>query len=218
MQQKNITVEKSARYFVAGIPGSAIKEVWFVCHGYGQLAADFLKQFECLQKAQRLLVAPEGLSRFYWQGFSGKVGASWMTREDRLQEIADYVRYLDAVYKEVVADIEHDEVKVVVLGFSQGTAAVCRWLMLGNAQADRLILWAGQIPPDLDLNQFRNLFRNGQLSLVVGRQDEIAKPELIAKEEARLNQHRIRYELLQFDGGHHIEAEVLKKLAQNDWA
>ena len=37
-------------------------------------------------------MAPEGLSRFYLEGFSGKVGATWMTREDRLNDIDNYLR------------------------------------------------------------------------------------------------------------------------------
>jgi hypothetical protein len=52
-------------------------------------------------------VAPEGLSRFYFEGgFHGpgsKVGATWMTREDRLAKIEDYVGYLDALHDAVFA-------------------------------------------------------------------------------------------------------------------
>src|ERR1051325_10016453 len=52
---------------------------------------------------RRRLVAPEGLSRFYLseRATERRVGASWMTREDRLAEIADYLGYLDAVYDDV---------------------------------------------------------------------------------------------------------------------
>jgi hypothetical protein len=60
-----------------------------VTHGYGQLAKTFIRRFEPIMDAQTLVVAPEGLSRFYWGGFDGPVVASWMTREDRLDEIAD---------------------------------------------------------------------------------------------------------------------------------
>src|SRR5258705_7905505 len=95
-----MTVSRMARYFTIGRPD---REVWFVLHGYGQLAARFLSRFEPLDDGGRLIVAPEALSRFYLTEDSAerRVGASWMTREDRLTEIEDYVQYLEAVYADV---------------------------------------------------------------------------------------------------------------------
>jgi len=40
-------------------------EIWYVLHGYRQSARRFLTQFESIASSDRLLVAPEGLSRFY---------------------------------------------------------------------------------------------------------------------------------------------------------
>ena len=104
MQENHIKIAKTARYFQLAEIGSEIREVWFVCHGYGQHAGYFLKHFECLNNGGRLIVAPEGLSRFYLDGFYGRIGASWMTREDRLNDIKDYVLFLDAMYKLVLCD------------------------------------------------------------------------------------------------------------------
>ena len=58
----------------------------------------FLGYCQALEDESRVLVAPEGLSRFYVNATHGLVGASWMTREDRQHEIDDYVGYLDAIY------------------------------------------------------------------------------------------------------------------------
>ena len=91
MIQKNITIPKTARYFVLGEASEQIEEIWFVIHGYGQLANYFIKKFEVLNNGKNLIVAPEALHRFYWKGFDGKVGASWMTNVERLEEIADYI-------------------------------------------------------------------------------------------------------------------------------
>jgi hypothetical protein len=66
-----------------------VHDVWIVCHGYGQLAADFLAAFQVIAAADRLLVAPEALNRFYPgvttgpHGPDSPVAATWMTREDR---------------------------------------------------------------------------------------------------------------------------------------
>ncbi|MEZ4763957.1 MAG: hypothetical protein R3C26_12480 [Calditrichia bacterium] len=35
------------------------------------------------------------MSRFYLQSTNGRIGATWMTREDRENEIADYLAYLN---------------------------------------------------------------------------------------------------------------------------
>src|SRR5947199_8460531 len=99
MQEHLFSTARSARYFTVGSPEGAA-EVWFVCHGYGQLAARFLERLRPIEAKRRCIVAPEGLSRFYLTetATERRVGASWMTREDRLHEIDDYVRYLDALY------------------------------------------------------------------------------------------------------------------------
>jgi predicted esterase len=150
-------------------------------------------------------VAPEGLSRFYLSEHPAerRVGAAWMTREDRLHEIEDYVRYLDAVYARIAP-----AKSVTVLGFSQGTATVCRWAALGSSRLDRLILWGGEVPPDLDLQ----LLRVPRLTLVYGTRDELFTPKVVAATEVRLRQHGIPYELRSFDGGHEIHAATLGSL------
>ena len=74
---EHLTVERTARCAVLGERDDDLRDVWFVLHGYGQLAADFLAGFGAVAEPGRLLVAPEGLSRFYTEGSSGKVGASW---------------------------------------------------------------------------------------------------------------------------------------------
>src|SRR6266571_4009811 len=152
MQEHSLSTSRTARYFTLGHPSDA-RELWFVCHGYGQLASRFLERFRSLESQRRCIVAPEGLSRFYLteHATERRVGASWMTREDRLHEIDDYVRYLDALH----AVVASAEARVTALGFSQGTATVCRWAAYGSARIDRLIVWGGEVPPDLDLGDAR---------------------------------------------------------------
>ena len=209
MQEHSITTSRTARYFTLGMLGPGeTRDVWFVCHGYGQLAARFLERFRPLESPERCIVAPEGLSRFYLSESPAerRVGASWMTRENRLNEIDDYVRYLDAVYA-VVAPPPGQR-GVTALGFSQGTATVCRWAALGTSRIDRLVLWGGEVPPDLDITRLRV----PRLILVYGTQDEFFTPKVVAANEARLREHGIRYELLSFDGGHEIHAATLRSL------
>ena len=209
MNEHRLTVPRSARYFTIGASDTPT-DVWFVLHGYGQLAARFLRSFEGLDDGRRLIVAPEALSRCYLDpGEHQKVGAVWMTREDRLAEIADYVRYLDTVYGEVFERVARSGRTVQVLGFSQGAAAACRWAALGSAKMDRLIVWAGEVPPDLDLTGLRAI----PLVFVHGRQDEFITPKVAATIEARLKEHGIQCRMVPFDGGHEVNENLLLQVA-----
>src|SRR5436189_6276382 len=97
MQEHHVSTPRSARYFTLGSSEHAA-EVWFVCHGYGQLASRFLERFRPIEAERRCIVAPEGLSRFYLTESAAerRGGASWVTGGDRLREDEDYVRYTEA--------------------------------------------------------------------------------------------------------------------------
>ena len=132
--ERHLKVTRTARYWTVGDPGQGDGgEIWFVLHGYKQLARRFLRRFEALATDRRMLVAPEALSRFYVSPEPGRhgprsvVGATWMTREDRLNEIEDYVAYLDGLAEELGA-ARH---RMTVLGFSQGVATATRWVVRG---------------------------------------------------------------------------------------
>ena len=209
MREHHLAVPRTARYFTLGDPAAA--EVWFVLHGYGQLAARFLERFRALDDGRRLLVAPEGLSRFYLseQPAERRVGATWMTREDRLNEIADYLRYLDALYAAVAP-----RGSVHVLGFSQGASTAVRWVGLGAARVDRLIVWGGEIPPDLELADqgVAGRLRAARLALVYGRDDEYFPRKIVAATEERLAAAGIPYEAVSYDGGHEVDGTVFERL------
>ncbi len=163
-----------------------------------------------------MIVAPEGLHRFYLKGTGGKVGASWMTKEEREADIADYVRYLDRIYDEVLHDLIGREIRIKVLGFSQGVATVCRWMAAGRSRADEMILWAGVIPPDLDLSVDKRIFQRMDLTLLVGSQDEYRSDDRISQEAELLQEHGIPYRFHEFEGTHRIEEEPLKALAEGE--
>jgi predicted esterase len=211
MNEHHLTVRRNARYFTLGMPG---REIWFVLHGYGQLAARFLSGFEPINDGSRLIVAPEALSRFYVDHADRKVGASWMTREDRLAEIADYVPYLDAVFQDALGSVERSGVTVHVLGFSQGAATGSRWVAQGAVVPDRLILWGGEVPPDLplDRSESRDRLSRVRLTLVVGSRDEFVTPKVLARDTGRLDAAGVRYSVVRYEGGHEIDAKVLGQL------
>jgi predicted esterase len=214
IHEHRLAVSRTARYFTRG--SAEPREVWFVCHGYGQLASRFLDKVAALDDGRRLVVAPEALSRFYLseRAAERRVGASWMTREDRLTEIDDYVRYLDAVYREVFGQVDRTRVTVHLLGYSQGAATVSRWAVMGNARIDRLILWGGELPPDLDLGEpAAGRLRAARLTLVYGRSDEFVTAKVVGAVTARLRERGVPFTELTFEGGHELDDAVLRQLA-----
>lgn len=215
MQEHHFSVPCTARYFTLGTPGPDTTDVWIVCHGYGQLAGTFITAFEPIASPSRLIVAPEARSLFYTNHARREVGASWMTREDRLTAIADYVRLLDAVHGRVFTTIRRSAVSLTVLGFSQGGATATRWITHGRAVADRLILWGELLPPDLDLDVAWGKLEDARLTFVVGSQDRYVDADRFRSTEATLLDHDIPYETIRYDGGHWIDREALSRLASS---
>ncbi len=219
MREHHITVPRTARYHTLGRSGPELEQLWFVCHGYGQLAARFLRRFRGLDDGRRLIVAPEALSRYYLDDHGGphgpesRVGATLMTREDRLNEIDDYVRYLDLLHDHVLARVNRSSVRVFILGFSQGTATAARWVTLGRARPDELVLWAGGFPPDLDMQRAAERLVDVRIRFVAGEHDRFASPEMLDAQVDKLRAHGLTPEVIRFDGGHHMDPDTLRGIA-----
>jgi len=214
----HLRVLRTARYYTLGGGENAPASVWIVLHGYGQLAGDFIRYFIDLSSESSLVVAPEALNRFYQVSIDKApaserpVGATWMTREDRASEIADYVEYLDSLHDEVVTEALAAGAQVNVIGFSQGAATATRWITHGRAVVHRLILWGGLIPPDTDLSRGPAALRGIPLTLVLGERDHYVDATMFAAERARLDAAGIPYEAIQFAGGHAVSRTVFRQL------
>jgi len=137
-----------------------------------------------------------------------------MTSEDREFEIQDYVNYLDLLHDEIFAVVDRTKVRLWVLGFSQGVATVARWVARGNVDPDRVVLYAGVLPPELDAESAARLVRRSPLTIALGTSDDFASPELIAAQEARLRDLRVPHTTIRFDGGHEVIPEVLQRLTE----
>lgn len=223
-EQRHVVVPKHARYAILGSFDNHLSEVWIVCHGHGQLATRFLSRFLTLERADRLFIAPEALSRYYLappvrgpHAPDTPVGASWMTSEDREREIEDYVSYLDLLHDEIFSAVDRSRVRLWVLGFSQGTATVARWVARGKVKPDRVVLWSGLLPSELDSQTAGKLAQHSPLTIVLGSKDEFARPDLVAVQATRLNELMVPNRIIRFDGGHEITPEVLTLLTSEEW-
>lgn len=217
-----IVTRRSARFYALGgrPDGAPPAELWLVLHGYGQLAARFIRHFRGIAGPDRLVVAPEALSRFYVPAPGGvrehgiaRVGATWMTREDREREIADQRAYLDAVLEAVRAPWGAAPApRLVVLGFSQGVAAAVRWVLSSGVPCERVIAWAGALPTELDAAGARALA--GRVSFVAGRSDELIPLANVDVELARLAALGLEPPVVWHEGGHVMDAPTLARVAE----
>ncbi len=213
MKEHRLVTTRRARYFTIGGGAQPLAESWIVLHGLGQLASVFITYFQSIATPARLVVAPEALNRSYIMPAGGgrtkdaKVGATWMTREDRENEIADYVDYLDNVWRET----SQGAARVTALGFSQGVATAARWIAMGKSRIDRFVAWAGQIPPDVDPSAFAKL--GGGLTMVSGTTDDLASWIAEGDHAERLAAVGITPRVLTFDGGHRMDRLTLEAIA-----
>ncbi|MGI4866030.1 MAG: alpha/beta hydrolase [Janthinobacterium lividum] len=214
--EQHLTVSRTARYQQLGEPSAATRQLWLVAHGYGQLAEYFIRHFNsmhALDPADTVIVAPEALSRFYLSGTGGRVGASWMTAADRLAEIADQTAYLDALLARLRAACP-PEVRITVLGFSQGTATVSRWLA-GRADGwrpQRLVLWAGDFPADIEASAAQQLLHELPVVLVSGEQDGYMGEEKTLAQAEALRPHGPQLSTMFFEGTHTMHPATLRRL------
>ncbi len=206
MHEHHIIVPRTARYHTLGEAATA-SAIWIVLHGYGQLARYFLRKFEGLEDGL-LIAAPEGLSRFYTDAGHARVGATWMTREDRLAEIADQATYLDALAAGLKSKCPPD-IPLCLLGFSQGVATACRWALATGNSITSTVLWAGAMPPGLPEEQMRTAWEYQQLILVHGKEDHLVPAEVLRSNEAQLHAANVPFRTVNFNGGHALHQPTL---------
>ena len=214
IESHHLKVERTAHFYTIGAPGPKVKYLIIACHGYGQLAQHFIRKFDVLAREDTLIVAPEGLSRFYWDGVTGKVAASWMTKGDRLDEIADYSNYLSSLYHNYKDQLTTD-VKVILFGFSQGCATAIRWPMEKFPAFDTLVLWGGMIPEDLDYIPHQDYWSSKKIYAVHGTADQFITSKRLDFHRNLIQRQKLIVEERSFDGGHVIDRNSLQTLFED---
>lgn len=206
-----------ARYFKLGEINSQTKSVWFVLHGYGHLAQYFIKKFKALEDKRVCVIAPEGLSRFYLEDVNtrnqtgnNRVGATWMTRENRLMDIENYLTFLNTVYQ---TEVGNHPLPVTILGFSQGAATASRWAVQSNIKYERLILWSGIFPDDMDFEKSKEVLRSKQVFQVYGSKDPFLNDARIGEMKGLAEKLGVHSAPVVFEGGHEIHEETLLSFA-----
>ena len=208
-KEHHIEVNLKCSYRTLNELSPMTKRVWVVFHGYGQLTEYFLKKFEILDASTNFILAPQGLSKFYLQNHQ-RVGATWMTKEDRLTEIENQQRYLGAVIQK---EIDGFDGEVVLFGFSQGVATMGRFATFSKMNFDHMVLWAGSFPHDLEKEDLRHWPKEYRISYFSGHDDPYIKEGLIETQERRMEEltgKKVNAHF--FEGKHEIIPELLLRI------
>ena len=216
MNELSLDFSFEARYYKLGEINGNTRAVWFVLHGYGQLAKYFGQKFKSLVEHNVCVIVPEGLSRFYLENMetrlqtgNSRVGSTWMTKENREMDIRNYLSYLDTLHKR---EIGGKHLPVTILGFSQGAATASRWAIHNQVNYERLILWAGIFPPDMNFQKGHEVLSKRDVLLTYGMSDPYIN-EARMKEMTMLTQKlNITPRIVTFSGGHDIDDQTLISL------
>ena len=213
--KKQISISKTGKYSQIGKCSRKINNVWIVLHGYGMLSEYFIKKFNCIINDKTLVIAPEAPNRFYLGNNYSRVGASWMTKLDREQEISDNILFFDKLFSIIKKEIGHDNFKLNTLGFSQGGPALVRWLMSNKLNTNSLILWGSDIPKDSLAFENKSRWNSINLKIVIGKNDEYINEEKKQEFVRVVKSYGLKYELIEYEGSHKIIEKELKKIANS---
>lgn len=184
------------RYLVDAPDGAGPFPILLGFHGYAESADTLLAHLRRIDpRHEWLRVSAQGLHRFYAK--SDRVVASWMTREDRLEAIADNLAYAAAVRAAVARDYAARG-DVVVVGFSQGAAQAYRAAAHAGASCRGVIALGGDLPPDVAPMA-------ASLPPVLigrGRRDEWYTAAKLQDDVARLEGAGAAVAVCEFDGAH----------------
>jgi predicted esterase len=174
-------------------------------HGYGQSAEDMLAELAAVPGASEwTLVSVQALHRFYARD-QRRVIASWMTRQDREQAIADNVEYVSRVLDGLTTP-------VIVVGFSQGVAMAYRAALLGGGPVAGIVAVAGDIPPELKVEGVPRREWPPTL-LATGSADPWYAPARLADDATFLSRESVPHETLTFAGAHEWTDELRSAIA-----
>jgi predicted esterase len=211
--RNSVNFSHKAIFYQTSEISSKTKEIWFVLHGYGQLPKYFIRKFKEISSDSRVIIAPGGLSRFYLEGFSGRVGSTWMTKEERLLDIDNYIEYLNAVAESVLKRAPKD-IRITLLGFSQGSATVCRWAEKLTFSFEKLILHSGAFPNDIDFSGLGNILRDKHVFMLRGTEDEFINEDRKKEQKSLIDKLNVEVKEKEFEGKHDIHIDSLKEIIE----
>jgi predicted esterase len=196
LQVRSVGTVVHGRYLLRPAPGVPVGAL-IGFHGYGESAKAHLEAMLEIAGVERWLVASiQALHPFYTR--TGQVVASWMTKLDREQAIADNIAYVGAAVGEILAESGSGG-PLVYAGFSQGVAMAYRAAAGAGHSCDALIALAGDVPPELAERELAGFPR---VLIGRGKSDGWYSEEKLTADVELLRAKGVDVEFERFDGGH----------------
>jgi predicted esterase len=211
MDNKCINIPFKAPYVKVGTISNLSENVWLIFHGYGQLAEEFAGSFTELFTGENCVIFPQGLSKFYLKGVDKNIGANWMTSHDRELDIENYLNYIDGVF-DVEISPHQKNIKINLLGFSQGGHTMSRWVNHAKINYHKLVLWGSGLAHEISQNEIAENFSKGENILVIGDKDRFINSDQLLSVKRRYSKIGFKYKLIEYHGGHDIYPDILRQI------
>ena len=203
--ENKLMVERTGVFYQSGKNSANVN--WFACHGYGQLGNNLIKKFDGFVAKGHSIVSVEALNRFYWQGVTGQVVSTWMTKRFRIDEIKDNNAFLSQVYSGCKGSRTN-----ILFGFSQGGTTIWRWIHDKQPDFDVFINYAGWMPEDIDLSKLKGYLSNKTLIFAYGTNDEYLTEDRIAAFKDVVKASGLNIIIHEMNGEHKVDRHVLNDI------
>jgi len=206
--EKRVTYTTSASYSTLNTLSESTKNIWLVFHGMGYLSKYFVRYFSELNAEKNYIIAPQAPSKYYQGPDFKHVGASWLTREDTINETKNVLAYIDTVWEK---ENPPQHLNFIILGYSQGVSIATRWMSSRQIQCNKLLLHSGGIPKELIHEDFTYLDPKTTVTLLYGTNDMYINDMRKTEETLKAtNLFGDRLEIQVFEGGHEVNVEFLQ--------
>ena len=187
------------------------QNIWFACHGIGQLSHYFLNNFLNIPKEKNYIIAPQAPSKYYHSTQTKRVGACLLTKENTQLEQRNIFRYFDEILNQ-----EKPVTPNIFMGFSQGVSVMLRYLVYKKINVNDIVIMSGKIPEELKESDFNFLSKKTKVWLSYGLSDPLLNNKLI---DIEINKSRQlfgkRLNIMAFDGKHEINQELILNLGNS---
>jgi len=211
-QEKQVYYNTSNSYTTLNSCTAKTKNVWVVFHGMGYLSRYFINHFVHLNPTENFIIAPQAPSKYYLGENFKHVGASWLTKENTIEDTVNILNYIDAVYE---AERPKHLYNLIILGYSQGVSIATRWLASRKIGCTHLVLHSGGIPKELVIEDFSFMSVQTKVTYIYGNKDpyitEARKTEELLKGS---NLFGNRLQIKEFEGVHEVNKEFIFDLSK----
>ena len=206
--EKEVSFKTTKTYSTLNTINTKNQNIWFACHGIGQLSHYFLNNFSNISKENNYIIAPQAPSKFYQSTQKRRVGACWLTKENTQLEQENIFRYFDEILNQ-----EKPVTPNIFMGFSQGVSVMLRYLAYKKLNVKDIVIMSGKIPEELNEADFNFLSMKTNVWLSYGLNDPLLNNEIITIEINKSRQlFGKRVNTMAFDGKHEIHQELILNL------